>query len=58
MSARFDPESMEYLTDRCSHALNIKGEHFWCEVDQPHPGLAHSNADAQAIWGDSTQDTR
>ena len=34
----------------CKAALNIKGEHFPCDIDTPHPGLPHGNKDAEAIW--------
>jgi hypothetical protein len=34
----------------CSAALNIRGEHFACDMPAPHNGWAHSNKDAEAIW--------
>ena len=34
----------------CPAALNIKGEHFCCDLPAPHGGLAHSSRDAEAIW--------
>ncbi len=34
----------------CKAAINIKGEPFGCDWDAPHPGWAHGNRDAQAIW--------
>jgi len=39
----------------CPAALNILGEHFDCEIDSPHLGIAHSNAGAQAIWIDDRE---
>lgn len=40
----------------CPAALNIKGEHFPCDwpADEQgkHPGFAHANAAAEAIWAD------
>jgi hypothetical protein len=42
-------------------ALNIMGEHFPCQQmdhmsadSADHSGWAHSNADAEAIWGEGT----
>lgn len=37
----------------CRAALHIKGEHFPCDHPggHPHTPWAHSNKDAQAIWG-------
>jgi hypothetical protein len=35
---------------QCQAALNIKGEHFPCDLDADHDGLAHSSAQAEAIW--------
>ncbi len=34
----------------CKAALNIAGQHFDCEFGAPHPGLAHANKRAEAIW--------
>lgn len=34
----------------CNAALNIVGEHYPCEMDAPHPGLAHASGPAGAIW--------
>lgn|GEM_PF-6349558 len=40
----------------CTAALDIKGEHFFCDwpvdEDGTHSGWAHSNRDAEAIWTD------
>ena len=40
----------------CPAVLNIKGEHFACDwptnEDGKHPGFAHANAPAEAIWTD------
>lgn len=37
---------------RCESVLNVKGEHFQCQLDADrHDHLAHSNSDAEAIWG-------
>lgn len=33
----------------------VEGEHFDCDLPAPHPGLAHSSRDAQAIWTDDPQ---
>jgi hypothetical protein len=33
----------------CSAALNIRGEHFQCDLPLGH-GDAHSNKKAEAIW--------
>lgn len=38
------------MTTSCASTLNIKGEHFPCDGEPAHPGLAHSNRDAEAIW--------
>lgn len=40
---------------KCSGALNVKGEHFPCELTSPHPGWAHSSKGAEAIWTSSEQ---
>lgn len=37
-------------TEECPGVLNIKGEHFPCELQPPHTGWAHSNKKAEAIW--------
>lgn len=37
----------------CAGVLNIKGEHFDCEMPGPHKGWAHCNQAAQAIWADA-----
>jgi hypothetical protein len=34
----------------CKAALNIKGEAFPCDQEAPHPGWAHGNKEAGAIW--------
>lgn len=34
----------------CPGALNIKGEHFQCDIVAPHDGWPHSNKQAQAVW--------
>lgn len=38
----------------CDAAINIQGEHFPCDwptdAEGRHPGWAHSNRQAQAIW--------
>lgn len=34
----------------CKAVLNLKGEHYPCDMEAPHPGWAHANADAGAIW--------
>ena len=34
----------------CHAALIVKGEHFWCQEQHPHPGLVHSSRAAEAIW--------
>lgn len=35
---------------KCTAALSIKGEHFACDLDADHDGLAHSNRDAEVVW--------
>ena len=35
---------------KCPAALNIKGEHFDCDEEAPHDGLAHASRSGQAIW--------
>lgn len=35
---------------RCKAAVNIAGAGYTCELDAPHPGLAHANQGAQALW--------
>lgn len=37
------------VTD-CKAVLNVNGEQFACTVDGPHPGLAHANDRAGAVW--------
>lgn len=34
----------------CLAALNIAGEHFCCDVQAPHAGLAHASESAAAVW--------
>jgi hypothetical protein len=34
----------------CMAALNLEGEHFWCDLDAGHDGPAHSSKAALAIW--------
>ena len=34
----------------CRAVVNIAGAHYQCELDAPHPGLAHANMASQAIW--------
>jgi uncharacterized protein (UPF0179 family) len=43
----------------CPSALMIKGEHYPCDAmtnmvegSRSHEGWAHSNKDAEAIWGE------
>lgn len=38
---------------RCGAALNIAGEHFWCDLVAGHAGWAHSNKEAQTLWTDA-----
>lgn len=44
----------------CRAGLNIRGEHFGCDwptnEQGQHPGWAHSNQLAQAIWADDTKE--
>ena len=37
----------------CNGVLNIKGEHFECDLGAGHEGLPHSSRAAEAIWGTS-----
>ena len=39
----------------CQAALNVKGEHFACDLPAPHGGLAHSSSRAEAIWTDDPE---
>lgn len=43
----------------CPAVLNIKGEHFACDwptdANGAHPGWAHSNRAAEAIWTDDPE---
>jgi hypothetical protein len=49
-SERIIPEGkIEEMAD-CYGVLSVKGEHFQCDMDAPHQGLAHSNKKAEAIW--------
>lgn len=34
----------------CKAVLNIRGEHFQCDMDAPHDGWGHSNRNAEALW--------
>lgn len=34
----------------CQAILNIKGEHFQCDLPVPHDGWGHGNREAGAIW--------
>jgi len=36
----------------CPAALGIQGETYFCDLNTPHTGWAHSNREAQAIWCD------
>ena len=45
------------MSEHCTAALNIKGEHFPCQTMEQmapgstgHDGWAHSNSEADAIW--------
>lgn len=42
----------------CPAALNIRGEHFGCDMEAwPHDGWAHSSKAAEAIWrGDASDE--
>ena len=35
----------------CKAVLNIKGEHFGCDKNAPHPSLAHPTQPPEATWG-------
>lgn len=37
-------------TEKCDAALNIRGEHFPCELQPPHTGWGHQNKKAEALW--------
>jgi len=39
---------------QCAAALNIKGEHFRCDLALDHNGWAHSSRGAEAIWSPAT----
>lgn len=34
----------------CQAVVNIAGKHYQCELEAPHPGLAHANKEGQVIW--------
>lgn len=34
----------------CRAVANVAGAHYPCELDAPHPGLAHANKEGQVIW--------
>lgn len=34
----------------CKAALNIAGAPYVCDLESPHPSLAHINREAQAVW--------
>ena len=34
----------------CRAALRVNGELFWCDVEAPHPGMAHGNQEVDAYW--------
>lgn len=34
----------------CRAALRVNGELHWCDVDAPHPGMAHGNQEVDAYW--------
>jgi len=40
--------------NRCPSALIIKGEHFRCDFNGSHEGVAHSNRAAESVWGEPT----
>jgi hypothetical protein len=51
-------ESDEAEHTGCRAALNIRGEHYWCqEPAHLHVGV-HHNTDAQAIWWCGTEEQR
>lgn len=39
----------------CTHALIVKGEHFWCDEEAGHTGWPHGSVAAQTIWGDASE---
>ncbi len=34
----------------CKATLRIEHATFICDLEAPHPGLAHGNKEARAIW--------
>lgn len=38
----------------CNAAINIKGEHFWCDNKFPHRGWPHGSTAAETIWRGSS----
>lgn len=38
---------------QCPSAVNIKGEHFQCDLATEHDGWGHQNRKAEAIWSNS-----
>ena len=39
----------------CPAVLNVKGQHFRCDLAAPHPLLAHASLEAQALWVSSDE---
>ena len=39
----------------CTHALIVKGEHFWCDEQADHTGWPHGSTTAQTVWGDARE---
>jgi hypothetical protein len=39
----------------CTHALIVKGEHFWCDEEAGHTSWPHGSVAVQTIWGDAAE---
>lgn len=43
---------------QCKAVLNIKGEHYSCDIEAPHTGWAHANEAAGALWCSAAEASR
>lgn len=51
----FEATYEPYQPPECPAVLMVRGEHHRCEWLAPHPGLAHTNSAAEAIWTDDPE---
>jgi hypothetical protein len=35
---------------QCKAVLRIGQTQYYCEMESPHPGLAHANEEVDALW--------